>query len=74
MNLLSHVKNGQHFCLPENPSAIYQRLNDRVRLYHGEMEFDDEARIVVRVKSLATGNIFDVKKPVTMKVLPLGKK
>ena len=73
MNLLSHVKNNQHFCLAEEPAAIYQRLNDRVRLYQDSPD-DGEARIVVRVKALSTGRIFDVKRPATIKVIPLGKK
>ncbi len=65
MNLLEHVKNGQYFCLKENPTKIYKRINNRIRVRGIN-------RLVVRVKSVENGNFIDVERPKNVTVIPLG--
>jgi len=65
MNLLEHVKNGQYFCLKRNPSKIYKRIHNRIRV-------EGMNRLVVQVKSLESGNYIDVERPFEVTVIPLG--
>ena len=72
---LSNIKNGQHFCLKNNPKAIYQRIDDRVKLFR-EFTSDgldlSEARIVVDAQCL-TNNKKTVMSP-AINVIALGEK
>jgi ferredoxin-like protein FixX len=65
MNLLEHVQNGQHFCLKVCPRKIYKRINITVRVHKHK-------KLVIRCKSLRTGNIIDVNDPDKVTVIPLG--
>lgn len=72
---LSNIKNGQHFCLNNNPKAIYRRIDDRVKLFR-EFTSDgidlSEARIVVDAQCL-TNNKKVVLSP-AINVIALGAK
>ena len=72
---LSNIKNGQHFCLKNNPKAIYRRIEDRVKLFR-EFTPDgidlSEARIVVDAQCL-TNNKKTVMSP-AINVIALGEK
>jgi len=72
---LSNIKNGQHFCLKNNPKAIYQRIEDRVKLYRKFTPDGidlSEARIVVDAQCL-TNNKKTVMSP-AINVIALGEK
>ena len=72
---LSNIKDGQHFCLKNNPKAIYRRIEDRVKLYRKFTPDGidlSEARIVVDAQCL-TNHKKTVMSP-AINVIALGEK
>jgi len=77
MNLFSHVKNGQFFCLEQEPSTIGIRICDRIKLFTEFNEFGyAKQQIVVQVKWLSNNKIKDISAFNARKlvVIPLGKR
>ena len=75
--ILVDIKNGQHFCLEDNPKRIFQRIRERTKLYS---DFDHrgfdvgETRNVVIAQCLETHSLTTFQYPRKTKVIALGAK
>jgi len=69
---LTHVKNGQHFCLAHDPCQIFKRICDYTRLVTNFLGHQ-EGRTQIECWDLAKGEEVIFYKPKITKVIPLGK-
>ena len=69
---LTHVKNGQHFCLANNPCEIFKRIRDYTRIVTN-WQGNQEGRTQIECWDLAKGEEVIFYKPKITKVIPLGK-
>ena len=69
---LTHVKNGQYFCLAHNPCEIFKRIRDYTRLVTN-LQGNQEGRTQIECWDLAQGEEVIFYKPKITKVIPLGK-
>ena len=67
---LTHVKNGQHFCLAKNPCQIFKRIRDYTRI---NFQGNQVGRTQIECWDLAKGEEAIFYKPKITKVIPLGK-
>ena len=70
---LTHVKNGQHFCLAKDPCQIFKRIRDYTRLVTNPVTSHQEGRTQIECWDLAKGEEVIFFKPKITKVIPLGK-
>ena len=70
MNLLDHVRNGEFFCLKNNPTKIYKRIHDLVvqKGIYKHVVYIREAHMVGKTQA----NIL-IKLPHKLEVIPLGE-
>ena len=69
---LTHVKNGQYFCLANNPCEIFKRICDYTRLVNN-LQGNQEGRTQIECWDVARREEVIFYKPKTTKVIPLGK-
>ena len=67
---LTHVKNGQHFCLAKDPCQIFKRIRDYTRT---NFQGNQVGRTQIECWDLAKGEEAIFYKPKITKVIPLGK-
>ncbi len=68
---LTHVKNGQYFCLANNPCQIFKRIRDYTRLVTN-LQGNQEGRTQIECWDLTKGEEVVFFKPKVTKVIPLG--
>jgi len=68
---LTHVKNGQYFCLANNPCEIFKRIRDYTRLVTN-LQGNQEGRTQIECWDLTKGEEVIFYKPKITKVIPLG--
>ena len=68
---LTHVKNGQYFCLANNPCQIFKRIRDYTRLVTN-LQGNQEGRTQIECWDLTKGEEVIFYKPKITKVIPLG--
>ena len=68
---LTHVKNGQYFCLANNPCEIFKRIRDYTRLVTN-LQGNQVGRTQIECWDLTKGEEIIFFKPKITKVIPLG--
>jgi len=68
---LTHVKNGQYFCLANDPCQIFKRIRDYTRLVTN-LRGNQEGRTQIECWDLTKGEEVIFYKPKVTKVIPLG--
>ena len=69
---LTHVKNGQYFCLADDPCQIFKRIRDYTRLVTNFIG-EQEGRTQIECLDIARRQEVIFYKPKITKVIPLGK-
>ena len=69
---LTHVKNGQYFCLANDPCQIFKRIRDYTRLVTN-LQGEQEGRTQVECLDIGRREEVIFYKPKATKVIPLGK-
>jgi hypothetical protein len=69
---LTHVKNGQYFCLANDPCQIFKRIRDYTRLVTNS-QGKQEGRTQIECLDIARREEIIFYKPKATKVIPLGK-
>jgi len=69
---LTHVKNGQYFCLADDPCQIFKRIRDYTRLVTN-LQGNQEGRTQIECWDVARREEIIFYKPKATKVIPLGK-
>ena len=69
---LTHVKNGQYFCLADDPCQIFKRIRDYTRLVTN-LQGNQEGRTQIECWDVARREEIIFYKPKITKVIPLGK-
>ena len=68
---LTHVKNGQYFCLANDPCQIFKRIRDYTRLVTNSRG-EQEGRTQIECLDIARREEVIFYKPKATKVIPLG--
>ena len=68
---LTHVKNGQYFCLANDPCQIFKRIRDYTRLVTNS-QGKQEGRTQIECLDIARREEVIFYKPKATKVIPLG--
>ena len=68
---LTHVKNGQYFCLANDPCQIFKRIRDYTRLVTN-LQGNQEGRTQIECLDIARREEIIFYKPKQTKVIPLG--
>ena len=69
---LTHVKNGQYFCLANDPCQIFKRIRDYTRLVTNSLG-DLQGKTQIECLDIARREEVIFYKPKQTKVIPLGK-
>lgn len=69
---LTHVKNGQYFCLANDPCQIFKRICDHTRLVTN-LQGNQEGRTQIECWDVGRREEVIFYKPKITKVIPLGK-
>ena len=68
---LTHVKNGQYFCLANDPCQIFKRIRDYTRLVTNSLG-DLQGKTQIECLDIARREEIIFYKPKLTKVIPLG--